>query len=168
MPSGDFHVRHIRTEISMDYELLKIVGAALLSGILSPLILSLFNHGFVWRQQKLFDLKYRAYETIIEALGAYESDSLNPAIQDNKYVRNGRTRSVELKPETETLIHKADGLAMSFFTVDTYKLVDIAFKFHIQIDSPGAREFKMHKLKAIMGMGEELKIFPSYKKKSAF
>lgn len=148
----------------MDYELLKLVGVGVLSGILSPLILSLFNHSFVWRHQKLFDLKYHAYEVIVEALGAYESDSLDPTIQDNKYERHGKVRAIELTQATEKLIHKADGLAMSFFTVDTYKLIDQAFRFHIEIDSKSTREFKALKMKAVLGMGEELKIFPSYRK----
>lgn len=144
----------------MDSDILKIFGAALLSGIISPLVLAYFNHNFIWRRQKAFELKHGVFDLVVSAFSAYESDAINPELQGNKTEYKGATRVVELRPSTSELLEKANSMAMSFFKEDTYSLIDKALKISVSIENIPNTEFHEARAKAISEMAKELGIKP--------
>ena len=142
----------------MSAEILNILGAALLSGIISPILLSFFNHNFIWRRQKAFELKHGVFELVVDALSAYESDALNPQLQKNKTQYKDAFRKIELRSETTELLEKANSMAESFFEQETYKLINETLKVAVSIESIPNTEFHKRRIKAIVAMAKELGI----------
>jgi len=58
--------------------------AGFISGLLSPLFLSILQQKLVWKPQKQFEIKFGILTDAIKALSAYQSDALNPELQKTK------------------------------------------------------------------------------------
>ena len=89
--------------------------AGLISGLISPIILSWFQHRLIWKTQKRLEIKFNIFTDAVTALSALETDSTNPKLQKNKSEYKGMTRVVELRPETEELIEKSRGMVKAFY-----------------------------------------------------
>ena len=140
----------------MDTEIFKIIGAAVLSGIISPILLSFFNHNFIWRRQKSFELKYSVFELAVNALSALETDSLNPELQNNKKQYKGMQRHVEVKPETQEAIERAVAMTQSFYSKEALEALQKALGSKIGIENIPNTEFEEHRSNAIKIMAKEL------------
>ena len=76
-----------------------IIGG-IIGGLISPLILTVIKHFFVWRAEKLVELKARIFDEAISAFAKMETDALDPALQSQKQSYQGFTRQTEYRPET--------------------------------------------------------------------
>ncbi len=89
--------------------------AGLISGIISPLMLSLIQHKVIWKRQKTLEIKYSIFNDAIRALSQLSTDALDLALQSQKPTSNGLTPTIHFRPETTELIEKSRGLVMAFF-----------------------------------------------------
>ena len=140
----------------MDSEILKIIGAAMLSGIISPILLSFFHHNFIWRRQKSFELKYGIFEQVVNALSALETDALNPELQNNKQQYKGMQRLVELKPETQKDLERAVSMTQSFFSDAAVEALQTALGTKVGIENIPNTEFEKNRSNAIKILAKEL------------
>jgi hypothetical protein len=132
--------------------------AGLISGLISPTILSWFQHRLIWKKQKRLDIKFNIFTDAVTALSSLETDSTNPNLQKNKSTYKGMTRAVELRPATEELIEKSRGMVKAFYAEETYNKFDKALKSKISIENIPNIEFEEKRVSAIVGMARELGI----------
>jgi len=132
--------------------------AGLISGILSPLILSWLQHNIIWRKQKRHEIKYSVFSDAIRAMSQYETDVLDFELQANKKSYKDACKKIELRPETSSLIEKSRGMVMAFFSKDTFEKYDKVFKEEISIDNVPNIEFEKRRTQSILAMAQELGI----------
>jgi hypothetical protein len=132
--------------------------AGLISGILSPLILSWLQHNIIWRKQKRHEIKYLVFSDAVRAMSQYETDVLDFELQANKKCYKDARRKIELRPETSSLIEKSRGMVMAFFSKDTFEKFDKVFKEEISIDNIPNIEFEGRRTQSILAMAQELGI----------
>ena len=132
--------------------------AGIISGILSPIILSWLQHKIIWRSQKLHEIKYSIFTDAIRALSQYETDALDCELQSAKKSFNDSAKAVELRSETSSLLEKSRGMVMAFFSKDTFQKYDKAVKEKLSIDNVPNMEFDKRRNDAIIAMARELKI----------
>jgi hypothetical protein len=58
-------------------QFLQILGAGLVAGILSPLLLSFLQQRVIWRAQKQTEIKTKIFDEAMLALAMYEADALD-------------------------------------------------------------------------------------------
>jgi hypothetical protein len=138
--------------------MIKAIVAGLLSGLLSPLVLSWLQHNIIWRRQKRYEVKYSIFTDAVRALSQYETDVLDFQLQQNKPQIGEIVKKIELRPETSSLIEKSRGLVMAFFSPETHDLFDKAFKATLSIENVPNIEFEESRNEAIISMTKELGI----------
>ena len=57
------------------------IGAGILSGIISPFIVSWLQHKVIWKSQKNLEIKYSVFNNAVKALSQFATDALDPAMQ---------------------------------------------------------------------------------------
>lgn len=57
---------------------------AIVTSILSPLVLLWLQNNIIWRMQKKFEIKYRVFDETIEALSLFAVDALDLKLQAMK------------------------------------------------------------------------------------
>jgi hypothetical protein len=132
--------------------------AGLISGILSPLILSWLQHNIIWRKQKRYEIKYSVFSDAVRAMSQYETDVLDFEIQENKKTYKDPIKRIELRPETSSVIEKTRGMVMAFFSKDTFQKYEKVFKAKISIENIPNIEFEKRRNEAIIAMAQELGI----------
>ena len=129
-----------------------------LVGIISPLIVSFFQHQCIWRNQKKMEIKYSIFKDAISALSQYAVDATDPALQSNKQTYNNITRAVEARSETFTLMEKSRGMVKAFFSKETFEVFDKALNTPISIENVPNSTFEQARVEAIIKLATELKI----------
>jgi len=131
------------------------LASAMLTAILSPLLtsrLQLRN----WRRQRVFELKYEAFQSAIDAITAYAADAMDAGLQSNKPKYGGLTRAVEMRPETAAKMDSARGLVSAFFSEQTYQFYDEAIRANISFETIPNTDFEAAKNRAFAAMAQEL------------
>lgn len=139
-------------------ELLLALIAGIVSGLLSPLILSVLQHRIVWRRQKRFEVKFGIFADAIKALSAYESDALNPDIQKNKQSYKGMVRKIALRPETDQMIDSSRCMIKAFYSEEVYRAFDAALKTKVSFEEVPNIEYEENRITAVVSMASELGI----------
>jgi len=134
------------------------VIAGLISGILSPIIVSWFGHKFIWKKQKLLELKYIIFNDAVRALSLMVTDALDAEFQAEKSKFNGPKLIVALKPQTVELLDNAHSMVNAFFSEETFKAYDDAKREEISIKNIPYPEFERKRKNAILLMVKELGI----------
>ncbi|MBI4679880.1 MAG: hypothetical protein HY753_01370 [Nitrospirae bacterium] len=129
-----------------------------LSGVISPLFLSLLQHKVIWKKQKKLEIKYSIFNDAIRALSLYATDSLDPKLQSEKVTYKGSQRIIELRPETVELMEKSRGMIKAFFSQQADKAFSSALGETISIDDIPCTEFEEKRTNAILKLSEELGI----------
>jgi hypothetical protein len=132
--------------------------AGMISGLMSPLILSWLKHKFIWKAQKRNEIKMAAFTDTLTALGSLERDALDAELQLNKKDYKGSMRLVELRPETIILMEKSRGMVRAFYSEATFNKVDKALREKVSIENVPNGEFDERRTTAIKAMAEELGI----------
>jgi hypothetical protein len=132
--------------------------AGIISGLISPLVLSWLQHRLIWKSQKRYEIKLKTFTDAVSALSSLETDSLDPQLQANKQVYKGIQRMVELRPETIELLERARGMVKAFFSAEAYQKLDQALKTKISIENVPNIEFEENRTAAIVSLANELGI----------
>ncbi|MBI9086293.1 MAG: hypothetical protein JEZ11_22020 [Desulfobacterales bacterium] len=132
--------------------------AGMISGLMSPAILSWLKHKIIWKAQKRNEIKISAFTDTLTALSSLETDALDTELQSNKKEYKGSMRVVELRPETIVLMEKSRGMVRAFFSEATFKYVDKALRDKVSIENIPNIEFDESRTTAIIAMSEELGI----------
>jgi hypothetical protein len=132
--------------------------AGLISGIISPLIVSLIQHKVIWKRQKTLEIKYSLFNDAVRALSQLSTDALDLALQSQKPESNGVSTTVHFRPETKELIEKSRGLVMAFFSQQTSRAYEDALATRISVDDIPCLEFEKNRTLAIVLLAKELGI----------
>jgi len=139
-------------------EVLLALLAGIISGLLSPLILSVLQHKIVWRRQKRFEVKFGVFTDAVKALSAYASDAMNPEIQENKKSHNGMVRMIALRPETDQMMDSSRCMVKAFYSEETYRAFDKALRTEVSFKKVPNEEYEENRISAIVKMASELGI----------
>jgi len=137
--------------------ILMAIGAGILSGIISPLILSWLQHKVIWRSQKKLEIKYSVFKNAVKALSQLATDALDPEMQKTRPDQQIQ-RIVKTRKETDEMCQEARDMVKSFFSIETYSLFDEAIRTEISIQNAPNQEFEDNRVKAIIAMSKELGI----------
>lgn len=134
-----------------------IIGG-LISGLISPMIVSFFQHKIIWKTQKKLEIKYSIFNDAIRALSLLSVDSLNPELQSINENSQDMQRQTKLHPETDQLMEKSRGMVQAFFSNETFSTFENALKTNISIKNVPNTEFEANRVKAILELSKELGI----------
>jgi hypothetical protein len=132
--------------------------AGIISGLISPFIVSWLQHRIIWRSQKRYEIKLKIFTDAVTALSSYETDALDPQLQANKQEYKGATRRVEIRPETSELIERARGMVKAFFSDEAYHALDRTLRKKLSIENIPNIEFEENRTAAIVLLAKELGI----------
>lgn len=94
---------------------MEAIIAGILSGVISPLILSWLQQRVIWKNQKRLEIKFTIFQDAVRALSLWATDALDPKLQSEKVAYMGITRVTDARLETWELIEKSRGLVRAFF-----------------------------------------------------
>ena len=129
------------------------IFAGLISGIISPILVSWIQHKCIWRSQKRLEYRWLIFNDAIKVLAFYARDAMDFELQQNKKEHNGRRASTELRNETKELMEKSRGLIKAFFP-DSHEAFDKALRAEISLRN--YNDFDEKRCIAIEKMSEEL------------
>jgi hypothetical protein len=132
--------------------------AGIVSGLLSPLILSVLQHKIIWRRQKRFEVKFGVFTDAVKALSAYGSDAMNPEIQENKKSHKGMVRKTALRPETDQMLDNSRSIVKAFYSEETYHAFNKALRTEVSFEKVPNEEYEENRISAIIKMASELGI----------
>ena len=138
--------------------MIKLIFVGILSGIISPLFLSLLQHKWIWKSQKKLEVKYSIFNDAVRALSLYSADALDPKLQSEKASYKGFSRQVEMRPETAELIQRASGMIAAFFSKEAYSSFEKAIREKISIENVPNMEFEEALSTAIICLSKKLGI----------
>jgi len=118
------------------------------------------QHYFVWRRQKLIELKTAIFQDATRALSQWAIDAMDPTLQAQKGSFKGLARAVEFRPETGELMERSRGMVQAFFSPATSAAYDAALREPISHDNIPNRSFDIKRVTAILAMAKELGIIP--------
>lgn len=132
--------------------------AGLISGLISPFLLSLIQHKVIWKRQKTLEIKYSIFNDAVRALSQLSTDALDLALQSQKPKSNGLTPTIHFRTETKELIEKSRALVTAFFSQPTSRTYEEALATRISVDDIPCVEFEKNRTLAIVLLAEELGI----------
>jgi hypothetical protein len=132
--------------------------AGLLSGIISPIILSVLQHQVIWKKQKKLEIKFMVFQDSLRALSLWATDALDLKLQAGKCSYGGIVRVTEARSETWELIEKTRSMVQSFYSSETYSAYDTALKAEISLQRIPNEDFESKRTIAILAMARELGI----------
>jgi hypothetical protein len=138
--------------------MVEVVIAGLLSGILSPIILSFLQHQVIWKKQKKLEIKFMVFQDSVRALSLWATDALDLKLQADKSSHEGNVRVTEARTATWELIEKTRGMVQSFYSSETYSAYEAALKADISLQQIPNSDFESKRTKAILAMARELGI----------
>jgi len=142
----------------MDFTLVVSVAipAGIVSGIISPFIVSWLKHTFIWKRQRNIEFRNSIFRDAVRALSMLETDALDVALQLDKASFKGKTRSVEARPQTFELCMTVGSLIECFFTNDAFKAWEKAYKSPISIENAPDIEFMSNRSDVLKKLAQEL------------
>ena len=116
------------------------LGSAFLGGILSPLLLALLQHHFIWRAQKTTEARKAVFDEAVKAIAMFEADTLK--------------QPMTIRQETTDQMQKALALVEAFFSPKAFNAVTQYTKRNPS-KGPSAEQNQL-RTTAIKGMATEL------------
>lgn len=132
------------------------IPSGMVSGIISPFIVSWLNHTFIWKRQRKLELKNSILRDAARALSLLETDALDPALQSAKASYKGQVKSVEARSQTFELCITTGSLIDTFFTTDAFKAWEKAYKTPISIEKTPDTEFATNRSVVLKKLADEL------------
>ena len=136
--------------------ILEMLAVGLVSGLISPCILSVLQHKYIWKRQRNMEMKQRIFDDAVKALSLYVVDALDMKLQGEKQSYKGSTRRVERRPETWQLIEETRAMVRAFFSEDTHKKLEDALKADVSLENVPHIEFEQKRVAAIQALCGEL------------
>ena len=122
---------------------LQLLGAGLLAGILSPLLLSFLQQRVIWRTQKQMEIKAKAFDEAMQALAMYKADAMDVELQSNKPSGNGLQPLTHLRQETKNNVQKSLAMIEAFFNEKTFIAFNAAISSGISLKTiPNTEHFE--------------------------
>lgn len=137
---------------------MEAIIAGILSGVISPLILSWLQQRVIWKNQKRLEIKFTIFQDAVRALSLWATDALDPKLQSEKVAYMGITRVTDARLETWELIEKSRGLVRAFFSSETFSAFDEVLRTNISFQTIPNEEFERKRTKAILLMAKEIGI----------
>ena len=135
------------------------IVAGIISGVISPFVVSWIQHKVIWRTQKQLEMKHTIFLDAVRALSQWSRDALDPALQaQNKASGANLRRVVEMRPETAELLERSKGLVQAFFAAEVYAAYDAALRAHVALENIPNEDFEVKRTAAIVAMANELGI----------
>lgn len=135
------------------------IVAGIISGVISPFVVSWIQHKFIWRSQKQLEMKHSIFLDAVRALSQWSRDALDPALQAQAKASSADLRRlVEMRPETAELLERSKGLVQAFFAPEVYAAYDAALRAHIALDNIPNEDFETKRTAVIVAMAKELGI----------
>lgn len=136
----------------------EILLAGLISGIISPMIVSFIQHKCIWKSQKKLEIKYSIFNDVVKAMSLYMVDAVTPEIQEQKKAYKGFTRVPECRPETWELIEKSRAMVKSFFSKEASEKFEKAIKTKVSIENIPNMDYEKNRTEVIIALSKELGI----------
>ena len=137
-------------------QFLQVLGAGLIAGILSPLLLSFLQQRVIWRMQKQTEIKVKAFDEAMQALAMYEADALDVQLQANKPTGGGLQPVTNFRQETKNQIHKSLAMVEAFFNEETFTAYSDALSSGVSLQSIPNEKHSERRTKSIRLMADEL------------
>lgn len=137
------------------------IAAGLISGIISPFIVSWLQHRVIWKRQKQLELKHRIFEEVVRAFGLWARDAMDPRLQSEKASFKETSRVTELRPETVEMLERSKGMVQAFFAPETFSAFEHALRAKISIENIPNEDFEQRRTTTIVTMAAELGITQS-------
>lgn len=135
------------------------IVAGILSGVISPFVVSWIQHRLIWRSQKKLEMKNSIFLDAVRALSQWSRDALDPVLQEQGKASGTKVRRVvEMRPETAELLERSKGLVQAFFAPSVYIAYDEALRANVSLDNIPNEDFEAKRTAAIIAMAEELGI----------
>ena len=138
-------------------KILMAIGAGILSGIISPFIVSWVQHKVIWKSQKKLEIKYSVFNNAVKALSQFAADALDPAMQ-KPIPDQPIQRKVKTRKETDEMCQEARDMVKAFFSKKAHSLLDNAMRTEISVQNAPNQVFEENRVKAIIAMSNELGI----------
>ncbi len=132
------------------------IPSGIISGILSPLVVSWLQHKFIWKRERDIDLKNSIFRDTARALSTLERDALDPGLQGSKASPGDVTRQTEFRPETLELCQTTRSLIGAFFSPEAFEAFDKAYKSQISINNIPDPMFDLRRTEALVKLNKEL------------
>jgi hypothetical protein len=132
------------------------IPSGIVSGIISPFIVSWLKHTFIWKRQREIELKNSIFRDAARALSMLETDATDPALQSDKASYKGKSRSVEARSQTFEFCITTGSLIESLFSNDAFKAWDKAYRTPISIEKAPDLEFATNRSDALKRLANEL------------
>ena len=136
--------------------ILEMVGVGLISGLISPVIVLVVQHKYIWKRQRNMEIKKMIFDDAVRALSLYVVDALDMKLQGEKPSYKEMTRSIERRPETWQLIEETRAMVRAFFSEDTYEKLENALKTDVSLENVPHIEFEQKRVAAIQALSREL------------
>jgi len=142
----------------MDFTLVFSVAipTGIISGIISPFIVSWLKHTLIWKRQRNIEFKNSILRDAARALSMLETDALDAALQFDKASYKGKTRMVEARAQTFELCITVGSLIECFFRDDAFKAWEKAYKTPISIENAPDMEFMSNRRDVLKKLVQEL------------
>ncbi len=135
------------------------IVAGIISGVISPFVVSWIQHKVTWRTQKQLEMKHTIFLDAVRALSQWSRDALDPALQAQNKASGANLRLVvEMRPETAELLERSKGLVQAFFAPEVYAAYDAALRAHVALENIPNEDFEVKRTAAIVAMANELGI----------
>jgi hypothetical protein len=120
------------------------LASAVVGGIISPIVLALLQHYFIWRKQKTAEARKQVFDDAVPAIALLEADALKGA---------GETR-----PETNDQVQKALALVEAFFSAEAFGALTDYLKRDLSKPGSDLNKLRTTAIKRLaMELGLELK-----------
>lgn len=139
----------------LDALMVAVVGG-IVGGLISPFAVLWLQHKWIWKSQRKIELRNSIFDDAVRALSQYAADALDPKIQAEKASYQGSERKVEVRPETLTLMEKAQGMVQAFFSREAFEVLDKALRTSISIETVPNSDFEKARTEAIRKLANEL------------
>jgi hypothetical protein len=139
-------------------DLLDSLGAGILAGIISPLVLAFLQQYVIWKPQKRIEIKQAAFDEAVLALAMYEADALDINLQANKPVAGGLTLKTNFRPETTNQIQKALAMVEAFFSPKAFSAFSAALSSGLSIEGIPNEKHSKQRTQALRRMADELEL----------
>jgi hypothetical protein len=134
------------------------LSAGIVSGFLSPLILSWLQYRVIWTRQKQLETKNEIFREAVRALSLWARDALDPELQSKKTSYKNTSRVTEFRPETVELLENSKGMIKALFSDVVYRAYENVLHAHIAIENVPNEDFEGRRTAAILAMAKELGI----------
>lgn len=145
----------------METSIYELVGISAFSGLLGGLLGPWVNNKLAsewWKYTKRHDLKYEAFKSALNAIGALEADILDTKLQNQNEAHENIKALTNFRTETRQCIENAKGLIKTWYSDDVYSHFEKVLQSKLSLKNAPCSEHEDRKMKFIVEAAKEIKI----------